>query len=273
MLADEDVRRMIAEQVTDSRDTQILPGYGLAELALDSLHAYRNHFAAFRPGHPWTDLDDVAFLRKIGAWRHDAARKEDGLTLAGLLMFGNSSDPVHHALREALVNALVHADYSDRAAVKIVKSPRGFLFRNPGLMRVPPEQALLGGESDCRNGILHKLLLLIGLGERAGSGLPKIRRGWTGEIKLTDSMDPYNQTRLELRWPQPTKANSQKSSQETGDRILTLLRQDHVLTASKVALALGISMRAVQKQMASLQKNGRLRRVGPDKGGHWEVTG
>ncbi|MBF0433593.1 MAG: hypothetical protein HQK83_20105 [Fibrobacteria bacterium] len=49
-------------------------------------------------------------------------------------------------------------------------SSKGFYFRNPGMMRVPAEIALEGGESDCRNQTLHKLFLLLGLGERAGSG-------------------------------------------------------------------------------------------------------
>lgn len=85
----------------------------------------------------------------------------------------------HQAIREALINCLVHADYSDRASVKVTKSPKGFYFRNPGLMRVPAEIALEGGESDCRNRTLHSMFLLLGLGERAGSGLPKMKQGWT----------------------------------------------------------------------------------------------
>jgi predicted HTH transcriptional regulator len=54
------------------------------------------------------------------------------------------------------VNTLVHADYTDRASILVVKDPAGFVFRNPGGMRVPAEQALRGGESDCRNRTLHK---------------------------------------------------------------------------------------------------------------------
>lgn len=56
-----------------------------------------------------------------------------------------------------MVNCLIHADYSDRAAVLVMKSPAGFGFRNPGLMRVPVDQALQGGASDCRNRTLHQI--------------------------------------------------------------------------------------------------------------------
>lgn len=111
--------------------------------------------------------------------------------------------PVHEAIREALANTLVHADYSDRASVLVVKRPDMFGFRNPGLMRIPPAIAIQGGESDCRNRTLHKMLRLVGVGEQAGSGIPKIYRGWASQHwrapALYERSEPYNQTLLELR--------------------------------------------------------------------------
>jgi ATP-dependent DNA helicase RecG len=46
---------------------------------------------------------------------------------------------------------------------------------------LPIEQVIRGGESDCRNRILHQMFLLIGLGERGGSGMPKIYSGWKSQ--------------------------------------------------------------------------------------------
>jgi len=111
--------------------------------------------------------------------------------------------PVHVALREALANVLVHADYSDRASVLVVKRPDMFGFRNPGLMRIPAEVAIRGGEHDCRNRTLHKMFRLVGVGEQAGSGIPKIYGGWAKQHwrapALYERNEPYNQTLLELR--------------------------------------------------------------------------
>lgn len=111
--------------------------------------------------------------------------------------------PVHVALREALANVLVHADYSDRASVLVVKRPDMFGFRNPGLMRVPPGIAIRGGEHDCRNRTLHKMFRLVGVGEQVGSGIPKIYTDWAGQHwrapALYELQEPYSQTLLELR--------------------------------------------------------------------------
>ena len=62
-----------------------------------------------------------------------------------------------------------------------------------------------------------------------------------------------------------------KSRVKTPDRILKLLRDAPAATRIDIAEALGLSVKAVEKNLALLKADGRLRRVGPDKGGHWEV--
>ena len=110
--------------------------------------------------------------------------------------------PVHEALREALANTLIHADFSGRVSVLVVKRPDMFGFRNPGLMRVPLTQAVLGGTSDCRNRRLQTMFQLVGYGDHAGSGLPKIYHNWAGQHwrrpVLYEVREP-EQTLMELR--------------------------------------------------------------------------
>ena len=55
------------------------------------------------------------------------------------------------------------------------------------------------------------------------------------------------------------------------DRILFCLGEAPKLSAKELASDLGLSERTLMRRLAELQSSGRLRRVGPDKGGHWEV--
>ncbi|ELB2802850.1 putative DNA binding domain-containing protein [Vibrio alginolyticus] len=267
--SEEQVKRMMAEQVEGSRDDKILTGFDFTDIDMDSLKAYKNLFAVAKPQHPWLELDLFELFRKLGGWRKDRQAGVEGITLAGVLMFGTwdaiqdavpnyfvdyrerdeasverwidrvypdgswsgnvfdfyrrtyrklvtdlkvpfelqdgirlDDSKAHEAIREALVNTLVHADYTGRSSILIVKRPDLFGFRNPGLMRVPPEIAVKGGESDCRNRRMHQMFLMIGAGERAGSGIPKIYSGWEWAKwrtpKLYEKYEPSEQTLLEL---------------------------------------------------------------------------
>lgn len=86
--------------------------------------------------------------------------------------------PVHVALREALVNLLVHADYAEREPSLILRSPESYLFRNPGSSRVPEDDMLVGNRSDPRNPTLARMFRMVGLAEEAGTGIPKIVQAW-----------------------------------------------------------------------------------------------
>jgi predicted HTH transcriptional regulator len=111
--------------------------------------------------------------------------------------------PVHIALREALANVIVHADYRQPASVLVVKRPDMFGFRNPGLMRVPPDVALRGDEHDCRNRLLHGMFRYVNVGEQAGTGIPKILSGWRSQHwrvpSLREESEPNPRTLLELQ--------------------------------------------------------------------------
>ncbi|MBU4305993.1 MAG: winged helix-turn-helix transcriptional regulator [Candidatus Omnitrophica bacterium] len=55
--------------------------------------------------------------------------------------------------------------------------------------------------------------------------------------------------------------------------LLDLFKQNPAISRKDIAEKLGINESAVQKRLDALRKKGVLRRVGPDKGGHWDVQG
>ena len=86
--------------------------------------------------------------------------------------------PAHRALREALANCLTNANYHERRGIVCLWEADRLVIENPGDFRVSLDDALRGGQSDPRNANLMKMFSLIDVGERAGSGLPKIMSGW-----------------------------------------------------------------------------------------------
>ncbi|MBP3764111.1 MAG: Fic family protein [Bacteroidales bacterium] len=61
--------------------------------------------------------------------------------------------------------------------------------------------------------------------------------------------------------------------QKSSEKILALISENPDITTELMAREVGISTRAVEKHLSNLKAKGRLRRVGPDKGGHWEAVG
>ena len=87
-IPDVEVKRMLAEQVEDSRDDRILKGFDMADLDMETFRIYRQIFSNREPGHPWNELNNQEYLRQIGGWKKNRETGESGLTVAGLLMFG-----------------------------------------------------------------------------------------------------------------------------------------------------------------------------------------
>lgn len=106
--------------------------------------------------------------------------------------------PVHTALREALANCIINADYYGKQGLVIIKRRDMITFSNPGDFRIDIEAAKSGGVSDPRNTTLIKMFNLIDIGERAGSGIPNIYRiwdkqGWEAPI-ITENFEPVRIT-------------------------------------------------------------------------------
>ena len=64
---------------------------------------------------------------------------------------------------------------------------------------------------------------------------------------------------------------SQETPQKTQQKIIELVKEDSYITTQRMADLIGIDRSNIARAIKKLQHQGILRRVGPDKGGHWEI--
>ena len=66
--------------------------------------------------------------------------------------------------------------------------------------------------------------------------------------------------------------SSQKSSQKSDQKILSIMKSMPDITMAEIANATGLSIAGVKKNIRKLKDANLIRRIGPDKGGHWEIV-
>ena len=124
--------------------------------------------------------------------------------------------PVHKALREALANCIVNADYYGPRGLVVIREGGFIRMSNPGGFRIEVAAAKGGGLSDPRNAVILKMFNMIDIGERAGSGIPNIFRVWREqdwpEPIILQEIDPE---RTELILPLETDSSSSKIAEDS----------------------------------------------------------
>jgi ATP-dependent DNA helicase RecG len=110
-----------------------------------------------------------------------------------------------------------------------------------------------------------------------GSGIKRALEAWPG-IDFADDRDGCLFTVTVHRKPETSSGKmdvppvvSGKTSGKTSGKILAALEEDRKLTIPELASLIGVTERSIERNIKKLQEQGRLRRVGPAKGGHWEV--
>ena len=85
---DDEVRAMLRDANENGNDGALVDNYTMDDIDLPTLHAYRNRFEVRNVDHVFNQLDDKEFLKNMGGYTIDRNTKREGLTVAGLLMFG-----------------------------------------------------------------------------------------------------------------------------------------------------------------------------------------
>ena len=172
--------------------------------------------------------------------------------------------PVHKALREALANCLINADYYGRQGLVIIKKKDVITLSNPGGFRIDVEAAKSGGVSDPRNSTLIKMFNLIDVGERAGSGIPNIfsvwkKQGWSAPV-INESFEPDRIT-LSLTIG---KSGDKKVATKNGDKkaaaktvahkqaIISYLTENVLAKSTEIAELLGLKPTRAKEILAEM---------------------
>lgn len=189
-------------------------------------------------------------------------------------------DYAEPALREALINAVVHKDYSSGNPIQISVYDDKIMFWNDGQL---PETWTVDKLKQKHSSIpfnpdIASTFFRAGMIEAWGRGTIKILE----EFKVKGLPEPifeYDQPGFWIVFndiaDNQEKNNNPKSSVKgsvkSSVKILELIKENNQITIPELADKIKISTRAIEKQIDKLKKENKLKRVGGRKHGHWEI--
>lgn len=176
------------------------------------------------------------------------------------------------AIREAIVNAVVHRDYSMRGVSIFVKVFDDRVeIESPGLSLGVDVMDPFSGRSIVRNEVIAAVFKYTGLIEAYGTGVRKIintcrAAGMPDPIfeedgfyfKVTFERSAYS--------TQPMDVNQQK------DAILRAISIDGTMSQSRIAEVSGVSLSSVKRMMSAMQKDGIIERSGTRRNSAWRIV-
>ena len=189
------------------------------------------------------------------------------------------------ALREALLNAVVHRSYTNPNDIQIKIFDDSITIFSPGTFYGGISIADIQTDnykSSLRNKLVAEAFYLTNNIEKYGSGFIRIRKalrdypelslevkeiGAGVELTFKRIATPdVSQQKVELATG--SVESTVESTVESSVEIIDLIARKPGVTAKELAQMVGVTLRAIEKQIAKLKREGRLIRVGPNKGGH-----
>ncbi len=182
------------------------------------------------------------------------------------------------AIREAVINAIVHNDYSREVPPKFEIFPdRLEITSAGGLPEGLNEQEFFEGYSVPRNKEIMRIFKDLDMVEYLGSGVPRILQFYPQNIfKFTHNF---------IRTSFPNSGGSiggsisgsiggsiggQKILTDRQKDVLNLIAENNEISYRNMAQKLSINESAVKKHLNNLKDKGILKRVGGTRG-HWEI--
>ena len=179
------------------------------------------------------------------------------------------------AIREAVVNAFCHRNYYLYGSIDIAVYQDRVEIRSPGKLYggLTIERIIKGNVSERRNELIAELLHRIHMVERWGRGIEKIllAEPETGFIEIGRQFKTVFPRKTITPKTAETTQKLPRNYPETTQKILDAIILNPSITRSELSKISDLSEDGVKYTLNKLKKDKVIRRVGPDKGGHWEV--
>ena len=191
---------------------------------------------------------------------------------------------IHRALREALANSLIHADYYGRRGIVIEKEYERVTFSNPGIFRISLDDAIAGGVSDARNPRIFNMFSLINVGERSGTGLCDIysyfKQSGLSEPIIKESIEPDRiSLTLNINGDDAYAVKDSMSdsfyivdeASSLKDMVYKCIYDNNYINTKEIANCLNVSTRTIQRVIKKLEDDGLIKNVGNRKSIKWII--
>ncbi len=189
------------------------------------------------------------------------------------------------AIEEAVINAVYHRSYEIREPIEVRITPDDLVVLSfPGPDRSIRMADLRAGKAVSRryrNRRIGDFLKELDLTEGRSTGISKVLKvmkenGSPPPEFDTDDDRSYFLIRLpahpKAEWNQSTSTDTKGiTSGKTSGKIIELILQNASITIPEMASKIGITERSIERNIRKLQTEGKLKRIGPAKGGHWVV--
>lgn len=196
------------------------------------------------------------------------------------------------AIREIVINMVVHRDYRDSSGSIIKILDDRIEFFNPGNLYggITIDDLLTGNySSKTRNKLIAKAFKEVGLIERYGSGIRRIIDICSNYgVKQPVFEEVFNGFRVVLFKEKTDVTKDVKDTiKDTANdtvkdtvkvaisknqkTILELITARNNITAEELVDIVGINLRNIKLNISKLKAKGMIQRIGPDKGGYWKV--
>jgi len=193
------------------------------------------------------------------------------------------------AIRELLMNSVMHRDYESNAPVKFYQYKDRIEIVNPGGLYGNARPENFPNVNDYRNPVIAEAMKVLGYVNRFNRGIARVKKeldhngnpealfdyrkiGVFG-VAIYDALYQRLETlKAETgNFSIASGASAFSVSMKNPEKVIALIKEDKHITVSKMADKIGISVKGIEKIIASLKNEGYIERVGSRKTGHWVV--